>query len=578
MEKKVFGFLRIRKDERLLRLRFGEKCEIMHRNLDVNFSRDRAYSGSYHGWRRKSGAIYICPQLEANPHVVISGMSGFGKSTLFKSLLFDIRKSGISCILFDAHDEHSTMVRNMDGVVHNALYSGINILELDGASVSERISELSRLLKEVYSLGYIQATKLSECLWYTYRKAGARSRLDRSLARTPTVKDLIDELSIFIRNSKSVGERNTLVHLRARISLLNSYAFTGGFISMEGLNDGLHSFSLGGIKSKEVQLIYIGELLNRLYATMHDSDKQSSVRLYVMIDEAQFLVDNSNNNSVISKLIEEGRKYGLGVIIVTHAASTLNRKIMANCATFATFYAREPSEINYISRVLSGSDSSMSELVKARISRLRQNQAIIVSNHFRDPVVVSTPKFDELPAFCDFMVSGSEAYGIIRAKARRPIRYDDLRAMGVDLEGSLEKLEGDGTLDSFTFSHDGNEERWIMAHNSSVSIEHEVMVMKISELLKSHGLMSRIVDNSKGPDIISSANGKRIAIEYETGSKSNGSTLRMISMRLEKYPVVLMITNDAEFQHYKEQFGSTGIDIIPASDMDSIIAVMGSHG
>ncbi|MFI5412437.1 MAG: hypothetical protein ACHQX1_00935, partial [Candidatus Micrarchaeales archaeon] len=182
--------------------------------------------------------------------------------------------------------------------------------------------------------------------------------------------------------SKGVGERNTLLHLKDRLALLNSSAFAGQSIGMEGIDKGLNSFSLAGMKSREARIIYIGELLNRLYAKMHDSERQHCVKLYIMIDEAQFLVDETGNNSIITKMIEEGRKYGVGVIIVTHAASTLNKKIMANCSTFATFYAREPSEVSYIAKVLSGSSNDVTDAVKRRIGTLRGNQVIMISSTY----------------------------------------------------------------------------------------------------------------------------------------------------------------------------------------------------
>ncbi len=106
-----------------------------------------------YGWVQKKGRFFLHPKSESNPHIVISGMSGFGKSTLFKSLLLDIKKCGIPCIIFDAHNEHSEMVTRLGGTVHNAIYSGINILELDGASISERISELIRPLQECLPSG-----------------------------------------------------------------------------------------------------------------------------------------------------------------------------------------------------------------------------------------------------------------------------------------------------------------------------------------------------------------------------------------------------------------------------------------
>ncbi len=555
-----------------LRLRFGKIIAVTSSrgSMFLN-SRKPFLDQNALWWVNSKGNLEISPTFEPNPHIVISGMSGFGKSTLFKSLLLDIRNANVACIIFDAHNEHSSIVRSLNGKVHNALYSGINILELDGASVSERISELSRLFKEIYSLGYIQATKLSECLWYTYRKAGAAGRSDRTLRAAPSIRDLIDELNIFIRNSKSVGERNTLLHLRDRISLLNNSAFNGGSTNMKEINSGLHSFSLSNMKSKESQLIYIGELLNRLYSTMHDGEKKGGLRLYIMIDEAQFLVDNSNNNSIIAKLIEEGRKYGVGVIIVTHAASTLNRKIIANCSAFATFYAREPAEVGYVTKVLSGSNPQILNIVRDRIGNLRQNEALIVSGNFRKPVVVRTPRFDEIKSIGLERPSESEIRDLLGAKAKRPIRVAELAALGIEVNSrQFANLIDSGLLDRFSLEFNGSAEDWFMLHNKSISIEHEVWVRKISSVLTARGLENRIIDNSNGPDIHLSINGKRIAVEYETGSKSADSTRKMMDLRLGAYEVVVVVVREALVQYYKDLVGPVGVVVVSTSEIDRI--------
>lgn len=555
-----------------LGLRFGSFVAVLTKRNGISFdAKGRSFDyGSRFVWIKRRGDFYLFPNLEANPHIVISGMSGFGKSTLFKSLLSQIVNSGISCLVFDAHNEHCDIVRALEGNVHSALYSGINILELDGASISERISELTRLFKEIYSLGYIQSTKLSECLWYTYRKAGARSRTDRELQRVPGIRDLLDELSIFIRNSKTQSESNTLAHLRDRISLLNSTAFSGSSVKMDEIVKGLNSFSLAGMKSKESQLIYIGELLGRLYAMMHDGKNQSALRLYIMIDEAQFLIDNSSDNSIIAKLIEEGRKYGIGVIIVTHAASTLNKKIIANSSVFMSFYAREPSEIGYISRVLSGGNGLVAEIIREKIGKLQQNEAVLVGNRFRMPVVVATPKFDEIESK-EAEIEDKEAIELLNAKAKRPIIWKAFHSSNPKLKRStLDKLIKLRHLDSFVMPHSNNEE-WMMWHNPSLSIEHEVWIEKIQQLLKENKVESRIVDNSSGPDIVAFANGKKMAIEYETGSKSPESTKKMIASRLESYEEVIIVTKAQLKVQYEQMLGNFGIKIIDSDHLELLV-------
>lgn len=554
-----------------MRLRFGRCMYVLGTRASMALNVKRPLLEVQVGaWRRKHGDLYISPKFEPNPHIVISGMSGFGKSTLFKSLLLDVRKSKVSCIIFDAHDEHSGIVRGLQGSVHNAMYSGINILALDGASVSERISELTRLFKEVYGLGYIQATKLSECLWYTYRKAGARGRSDRTLASSPSIKELIDELNIFIRNSRTIGEKNTLLHLKDRLSLLNSAAFSGSSLNAKGISSGLHSFCLANMKSKEAQLIYVGELLNRLYASMHDGQRDNSLKLYIMIDEAQFLVDNSGNNSIIAKLIEEGRKYGVGVMIVTHAASTLNRKIMANSSTFVTFYAREPSEVSYISKLLSSSNQGAVDAIRNRIGALKENEAIVISGRYRDPILVETQRFKDLIINENEIPTKPGIVDLLKMNPKIPIKFDDR------YNEDISKQVSSGALDRFTLEFDGKREDWLMLHNNSVSIEHEVWVIKLSELLNSAGINNRIIDNSNGPDIMAFHNGRKIAVEYETGSKSSQSTAKMIDARMKDYAAVIMVVNDNSFTRYVNTFKTVGLRIIAASDAGRFVGAVSS--
>lgn len=551
--------------ENYLKLRFGTgKAVLVQRGRMLLNNKKQFFDADKAEWKQVKGDVFVSPKFESNPHIVISGMSGFGKSTLFKSLLHDIRNSNISCIIFDAHNEHSEMVRSLGGKVHNALYSGMNMLELDGASVSERISELVRLFREVYSLGYIQATKLSECLWYTYRKAGARSRSDRELQNVPSIKDLIDELNIFIRNSKSAGETNTLMHLRDRLSMLNNYAFTKGYVNMKEVSSGLHSFSLASMKSKEAQLIYIGELLNRLYASMHDSERHGKLRLYIMIDEAQFLVDNSANNSIITKLIEEGRKYGVGVVIVTHAANTLNKKITANCSTFATFYAREPSEVGYVSKILSASNPYAVDSIRARIGQLKQNEIIMVSNCMRSPTIVSTPKFDELQFDNSSSSDESDIFASVISRIARPMRYKQLVELGISRE-LLDKMLGLGLLERINIEFGDVAEEWFMARNGAVSVEHEAWVEILSEILRSNGINCKVMDNSNGPDIHVYRNGIKTAVEYETGLKSSSSTLKMIGSRMEKYDKVVIVTRDSCVEHYRQLFNGKKVHVIASS-------------
>ncbi len=525
-------------------------------------------------WKRKRSSLYLRPENEPNPHIVIAGMSGFGKSSLFKHVIVDLACAHVPCIVFDAHNEHESLMRALNGTVHDARYSGINPMELAGATVAERIAELTRMFKGVYSLGYIQATKLSQCLWYVYRKAGAADRLATTLDRVPTIKDLLRELNVFIGNAKGIGEKNTLLHLYDRLSLLDSAAFSHS-VDMHALSSGVCSFSLAGMKSKETQVIYIGELLRRLYQQMHSNPKERGISMCIAIDEVQFLTDGSDaSGAVIRSLIEEGRKYGVGIIIVTHAASGLSRQIVANASAFVAFYAREPSEAGYVAKVLAGGNTQRTYEVMERLRALKQHEAIMISCSSRNPLLVATPRIKELDAHLkrantlQACARSGDATELL-AKARKPVPYDLLaKEYGVQ---EVEAHVANGALSKLAIKWQGKDETWLMRHNRAMSIEHAVYVQKIHELLDLSGIRNYVMSGSNGPDIVAHCSKGKVAVEYETGRKSLRESGEMIRSRHSEYSKVIVFANSGAYGFYRNYFDDGNVKVFDVGKAEDAV-------
>jgi len=523
-------------------------------------------------WKRRFQRVCIIPEEEPNPHVLIVGMSGLGKSTLLKSFLANLKSSDIPAILFDAHNEHENIVKELKGRVFNALYEGINIFELNGSTVNERIHELVNLFKDLFILGHVQQTKLSACMQYCYRRHGSVTGSERGLGSYPNISDLINELNIFIKNSKSTSDANTLTRVRERLSLLNNVSFNKNFISMDMLGSSVSSFSLAGLSNSEVRFVYIHELLNRIYNKMHTSEREHGIKFYIIIDEAQFVIDDySTGTSAIKKFIEEGRKYGLGVIIVMHTASEIPKQIIANTSTFISFYAREPHEIAYASSILAGSDSRKAEHIKERLCGLKQNEVIMTSFRHRDPVQVLTRK--PLLDTRNYAQPQNQepTDNLLLSIARKPIRLNAFYEIIKNKEIADRAL---ARLDAYEADCNGIKEKWVMHHNAALSIEHEVQVRLISEFLEKNRINHKIVDNSSGPDIVAYVHGKRFAIEYETGKKSIRQTADMIKSRQNDFQLVIIVINELAHSFYKNYFEGTKVRVLGATELQDIINLL----
>jgi energy-coupling factor transporter ATP-binding protein EcfA2 len=508
---------------------------------------------AYSGIVKARGRFLFEPELEQNPHVVICGMSGFGKSTMFGAILRGAASHGVSCIIFDAHDEHAETVKEMGGNVYSSISERINLLSLDGATISERISILGSLFRRVFNLGYIQATKLNECLWYTYRRFGARSYLDRKLESEPVIRDLIYEINVFIRNARTASERNGLLHLRDRLSVLKNNIATKG-LDLTGLSTGVHSFSLSGMKSREERTIYLEELLGRLYGQMKDGRKETRLKRYIMIDEAQFVI-NSSDSDMVTRFIEEGRKYGVGMVIATHSSTKLNRQVVANAATFVSFYSREPSETAFVSKVMAGQGES--DAVQSMVSGLNVHEAVVFSSRKRSASKISMKRI------LRFNRSNSDDSIRVARLSIWPVQKDRLEsAYGIDPK-LIESMIKSGALQSFSWL--GKD--WVSSRKSNPGIEHEVVVSKIQQQLSEKHIASYIYDKAGGPDIVVSTSHGHVAIEYETGTKNINESAAMIRGRLGKYISVVVIAKDPS----KYEFLSTDkISVIPLAALDTI--------
>ncbi|EQD49132.1 AAA ATPase, partial [mine drainage metagenome] len=415
--------------------------------------------------------MYIDLGAEPNPHVLVVGSSGYGKSTLLKRMVGELGRKHIPAIIFDGHSEHEGMVRGMGGKVYDASKYGINIFSLDGLTINERADSVAKLFSEVYGLGYLQEFSLRQCISYMYRKHA--DRITGKLDRVPNIRDLLREIDIFIANSRSTAEANRLRQIKGRIALLSAGAFSGSGAELGRLARGLSSFSLAGMHSNEAMMIYIHELLGRLYMNMKGNDKEKGIKLFIIIDEGDSLLDKGSQSSgIISRLISEGRKYGLGVIIVTHSASNLSNSIVGNASTLIAFRTREPSDINYVSNIIAYGDPERSGAVRLMLGKLDQHSAILVNYTVKKPVVFISNNVAEaavLPKAADADISN-----FIVAEASKPIKLADLQervrgAFGDNAQQKLAELAALGSLKTFSFEG----EVWA-GTRPNPGLEHEV--------------------------------------------------------------------------------------------------------
>ncbi|NYZ78977.1 ATP-binding protein [Candidatus Micrarchaeota archaeon] len=350
-------------------------------------------------WKGVGGRFSIDFNSEANCHVNISGMSGFGKSTLCKRLIAGIReKLKLPVSIFDVHSEYAEFTSRLGGKVHSPKESSINMWELDGASPAERISENVTMLKRILKLGDIQAYSLLSCAEKAYERKGITQAEQGSWRNeTPTMQDVYDCID---ESMKGRGRQGYSGLSKRLYPLMRGDVFSAKTtLPFSTILDGLNDFSIAELGSSEAQALFIETFLRKLYTYMLSQKLTDRMRLFAVIDEAhRVCISSPEELSLPGRLVSEGRKYGLGIITSNQMVKSLDRAIVANSAVTFAFYQREPEECDYMTDLISGGvDYERRKEVGRALRNLKQFECIVLTSNDAEPVVVKVaPESAEL--------------------------------------------------------------------------------------------------------------------------------------------------------------------------------------
>jgi hypothetical protein len=486
-------------------------------------------------WRRRLFSRFsVEPHRWINPHMIIVGGSGGGKSNACKAMVSALCAGGAHVAILDPHDEYLGICGAIDAKVYDASRNGINMFDLDGVTERERTSEITSMLKRNFRLGEVQGYVLYRCIAYSYRVLLAEGK-------TPNIHNLMFTIKIFKKNSKSASEKTVLESLERRISLLDTGAFEKS-ADVNKVMSGNSVFLLSRLHTPEAQSIYMEGFLRKVYSRMLSMEKASKPRLYVVIDEAEKLGDNP----ILGKIAAEGRKYGIGIIAISQRSKLIDKDLRGNAATLISFGIKEPEELNYVANFISGGTESGRFIeVKKALRSIGRGRAIVMGSHMRNPQMVSFMRSDANFESLEFRIS---------ELARDGINGSVLAAKLDGARGAQEKIGemlSEGTLKKHEIACGSYSGEWFIS-NSHNSAEHDIAVNIISRHLASLGISNRIYNSAYGPDIVAFHAGNAIAIEYETGSKDIEASVRMIKGRANRYAKTIVVVNDEAADAYSK--------------------------
>lgn len=294
-------------------------------------SRLSTYLGS-----NKDGTVLWQPLTLPNPHLLVVGGSGSGKSQTIKAIAHDL-KNATAVVILDLHGDLA-----LNGAVTHELHFesryGINplVLSLDpkgGGPVAQKEIVRTRLQRTFAPMGSVQLGVLDDLLQRCYAVRGIIQEDQGSWRREPpTFADLEELLDEEIAGKKN-PER--LQALKTKISpVFDCRVFSKPALPIAARGITRIDLSRLGL---DIQFLASDVLLRHLFreAMLAGEATEGELRYVFVVDEAKLLVARGKDDplGIINRLASEARKYGVGLLLASQDLEHFSRDILNNVAT-----------------------------------------------------------------------------------------------------------------------------------------------------------------------------------------------------------------------------------------------------
>ncbi len=340
-----------------------------------------------------------------NPHILVVGGSGFGKTYACSCLIAELMKQGVPSIVLDyaqgfveaSLPRHFLDYVDLDEITASRSGIDLNPLQLlpsdtlGPVNVAQRVADtFQRVFPQ---LGVQQHAVLREAVLDVLGSAGIRQEHPSSWKREPPKFRLLHDHLTSLGEDAIGPNRRVIQTLTAHISTLfvfNTLRPGGQRLDWQQLvgSDRVTVVQLKGLEhslSKIVTEFLLWSLIG--YAEARGPSKMSA---FVVLDEAHRL--SFDEGSPVERLLREGRKFGLGIMLASQQPSDFGPIAFANTASKLVFQVDDDK--GYVSRQLSRKTTTHNQRqIEKIITRLPRGTAYaVIGNEGR---IISIQSFDD---------------------------------------------------------------------------------------------------------------------------------------------------------------------------------------
>ncbi len=272
------------------------------------------------------------PAVTGNPHMMIVGLPGMGKTTTLLAMAKQLLQCGINPIVFSYHEDFDERIAEIVGAEHISFvdYNGLGfnplrIVNPAPLAYLDNAGMLRDIFSAVFSeLGDLQTEKIREAIKQSYLELGwGQNPEDGQALQTPEFQRFFEIL---------LHQDKVNAGLMARLSELNDYGFfssTGDTRSV--LNqEGISIVRLHQTSNESLQKAFASFVLYNVYQEMFIRGVKKGICNAVIFDEAH----KASKLTLVGRMGKECRKYGISLIVASQEVKDFSASLFAAVSNY----------------------------------------------------------------------------------------------------------------------------------------------------------------------------------------------------------------------------------------------------
>ena len=273
-------------------------------------------------------------KVRGNPHLLVAGLPGMGKTTCLLNLCRQMLETGIRPILFSYHQDIDERMKSLVDSVRFIDFHGLgfNPLHILDRQNSMAYLDVAGALRDIFvaifpELGDIQGERIRRAIKESFIEVGwDTSATDLAQLREPEFKRFI---AILRSDPKPDRGLRTLL---ARLEELEDYDFFEPAETQESLweSDLPIVIRIHTTQNDNLQKAFASLVLYGLYKDMFRRGLKDAITHAVVFDEAH----RAAGLGLIPTMAKECRKYGIALILASQEAKDFNVSLFSAIANY----------------------------------------------------------------------------------------------------------------------------------------------------------------------------------------------------------------------------------------------------